>query len=126
MDGISISLQITQVQRRKVEVFFFLKNKIEQIINTQHKDKHKGIHERSGLYKCKFSRRTAACRKIHLSRLINADRSDTKRCVHFDLKFLKFKIEGLILTSSGTFSISHFADDAAQIIISLNEAKHGR
>ena len=54
--------------------------------------------------------------KIHFSELINAD---TKRCVRFDLKFLKFKIKGLILTSSGTLSISHFADDAAQNIISL-------
>ena len=38
--------------------------------------------------------------------------ADTKRCVRFDLKFLKFKIKGLILTSSGTLFISHFADDA--------------
>ena len=47
--------------------------------------------------------------------------ADTKRCVRFDLKFLKFKIKGLILTSSGTLFISHFADYAAQNIISLRK-----
>ena len=47
--------------------------------------------------------------------------ADTKRCVRFDLKFLKFKIKGLILTSSGTLFISHFADDASQNIISLRK-----
>ena len=47
--------------------------------------------------------------------------ADTKRCVRFDLKFLRFKIKGLILTSSGTLFISHFADDASHNIISLRK-----
>ena len=47
--------------------------------------------------------------------------ADTKRCVRFDLKFMKFKTKGLILTSSGTLFIFHFTDDAAQNIISLRK-----